>query len=993
MIEPATAAHPAAADRTWTAAYDGAGRPTVLTAPGGVTRNRTYDALGRLVRETGSGAPTAERSVRYDAVGRTTGVSAPGGTNTYTYNARGLVLSATGPSGDATFEYDEQGRLSSRADAAGTTSFAYAAGRLASVRDGVTGGSIGFGYDATGRLGTLDYGAGRVREFGYDDLGREVSDVTKNASGATVASTAYTYDPNNRLTKKVTAGTAGADEQTYAYDHLGRTTSWTSNGTTTGYAWDASGNRIRDGAKAATYDERNRVLSDGDYTYAYAARGTLASRTSSGYQENFSFDAFDRLVQVGSTSYACDGLDRPVSRGARQFKYAGAEVDAVSDGAATYGRGLAGELLSLAQGADKRLLLSDKHGDVVGGFDPATGLTSLPDSTAYDPWGNKTASAGTRRDVGFQGDWTDPDTGRVNMGARWYDPTTGTFSSRDPVTRGGPGSAGFNRYVYGVGSPLNGFDPDGHGWFSDAVSWVGDNLSTVGHTALDVAGLVPGLGEVADGINGVWYLAEGNYVDAGLSFAGMVPFGGWGATAAKWGNRGYDAARGADNVPTARTPDAPNGRAPDYSAPRNVRGPDGVPTKKGNGVPSSTKAVPDPRKPAAEAAARRAAAARAAYQAAVARTAAAKAAVARAVKNNPLPTLQAALKPRIANANHIVSAVPNAPARVVQASVSNVQDLNKVYETIKTAMLGTGAEVIKEAAEEQVSEVIATSGLPFAEDLMSLAGRGKKTSGNRGKQAKQEAGSGAACRVSFDSNSFSGETPVLLADGTRKPIADVVVGDTVLATDPTTGETGARTVTDTRSHRAERLLHEITVDDGGTLVATDEHPFWVESLRKWVHAEDLEPGYTFETADHRPATVTGTRAFSPDRRVHNLTVDGLHTYYVGVGAAAVLTHNEENACRATKSTPAGRLTAPQQRDLANWLGLSEEKNAKSSGQPVFTDPKKKWFYSFDVDGHNGGVFKRAKSPKNLVSKEKREGTYGLIREDGESPWELKRVGD
>ncbi|MFD7659601.1 hypothetical protein ACFV4N_36985, partial [Actinosynnema sp. NPDC059797] len=37
----------------------------------------------------------------------------------------------------------------------------------------------------------------------------------------------------------------------------------------------------------------------------------------------------------------------------------------------------------------------------------------------------------------------------------------------------------------------------------------------------------------------------------------------------------------------------------------------------------------------------------------------------------------------------------------------------------------------------------------------------------------------------------------------------------------------------------------------------------------------------------------GTRALSPDRLVHNLTVDGLHTYYVGVGATAVLTHNDD----------------------------------------------------------------------------------------------------
>lgn len=900
VIEPSTAAHPAEADRKWTASYDGNGRPTVLTAPGGVSRTRTYDALGRLTKETGAGASvsTVDREVSYDAVGRTKTISAPGGVNTYGYNNRGLLTSANGPSGDATFDYDEAGRLKSRTDASGNALFNYDKGRLSSVQDGVTGGLVAYGYNTAGLLETMNYGGGRVRTFSYDNLGRESSDVIKNAAAAVVSSIGYEYDLVDRLTKKTTAGTAGAGEQTYTYDDLGRTKTWTSGGNTVSYAWDKSGNRVQNGTKTAVYDERNRVTSDGDYTYTYTARGTRASRTSSGFEEKFDFDAFDRLIKVGNATYAYDGLDRPTSRGSKQFKYAGPSMDAVSDTDSTYGRGVFGELLSLGSGADKRLLVSDKHGDVVAGLDATT--ADVRDSVSYDPWGKPTATSGTKRNVGFQGDWTDPDSGHVNMGARWYEPSSGSFTSRDSVTQGGPGSAGFNRYVYGVGSPLNGFDPDGHGWFSDALSWVGDNISTIGHTALDVAGLVPGLGEIADGINAVWYLAEGNYTDAALSAAGMIPFGGWGATAAKWGNRGYDAMRGADNVPTPRTPDAPHPRRPD--GPGAGKGPDGMPLKKGD-APSAGKGLPDPRKLAAEAAARKAAAARAAYQAAVKRTAAAKSAVARAVKSNPIPTLKAALKPRIANAKNIISAMPNAPARIVQTAVTNVQDLNKVYETIKTAMLGVGKEVVKEAAQAQVAETLATMGVPYAEDILDIAGGGKKRKrpGDKGKEAKQDASGGASCPirppVTADSNSFAASTPVLMADGSRKAIASVQIGDSVVATDPTTKQTTTKTVTDVRSHKADSKLYKIWVADKsgvGSMVATDEHPFWVDSLQKWVNAEDLKPGYRFLTADNRSATVVLTLPFTDhDRRVYNLTVDGLHTYYVGAGQADVLTHNYE----------------------------------------------------------------------------------------------------
>ncbi len=48
VIEPSTTAHPAAADRTWTASYDAAGNAVSLLSPGGVQRTRTFDAAGRL---------------------------------------------------------------------------------------------------------------------------------------------------------------------------------------------------------------------------------------------------------------------------------------------------------------------------------------------------------------------------------------------------------------------------------------------------------------------------------------------------------------------------------------------------------------------------------------------------------------------------------------------------------------------------------------------------------------------------------------------------------------------------------------------------------------------------------------------------------------------------------------------------------------------------------------------------------------------------------
>ena len=54
-----------------------------------------------------------------------------------------------------------------------------------------------------------------------------------------------------------------------------------------------------------------------------------------------------------------------------------------------------------------------------------------------------------------------------------------------------------------------------------------------GHAALDMGGMVPGIGEVADLTNAGWYLSEGHTLDAGISMAGTIPLGGMAAVAGR----------------------------------------------------------------------------------------------------------------------------------------------------------------------------------------------------------------------------------------------------------------------------------------------------------------------------------------------------------------------------------------------------------------------------------------------------------------------------
>jgi RHS repeat-associated protein len=102
--------------------------------------------------------------------------------------------------------------------------------------------------------------------------------------------------------------------------------------------------------------------------------------------------------------------------------------------------------------------------------------------------------------------------GAGRQGFRNYDPGLNRFLTRDmyggalanmalsmdPFTS--------NRYAFAGGNPISFVELDGHLF---GMSW-----SDIGHAALDVAGLVPVIGEAADVANGLWYMAEGNYVDA-----------------------------------------------------------------------------------------------------------------------------------------------------------------------------------------------------------------------------------------------------------------------------------------------------------------------------------------------------------------------------------------------------------------------------------------------------------------------------------------------
>ncbi|WP_285780842.1 polymorphic toxin-type HINT domain-containing protein, partial [Microtetraspora sp. NBRC 13810] len=191
-------------------------------------------------------------------------------------------------------------------------------------------------------------------------------------------------------------------------------------------------------------------------------------------------------------------------------------------------------------------------------------------------------------------------------------------------------------------------------------------------------------------------------------------------------------------------------------------------------------------------------------------------------------------------------------------------------------------------------------------------------------------------------NSFVPGTPVLMADGTSKPIEDVKVGDHVLATDPETGVTGPRPVTTLITGDGTKNLVKLTIDIDGTrgaatdfITATDEHPFWIPALREWLPAGQLQPGMWLQTSAGTHVQLTAVKKWTTTQRVHNLTVDDIHTYYVLAGATPVLVHNcgtdpsavhlnlKYKAGWSTDQRPSGRKGRPSGQSRSRWKSCKD----------------------------------------------------------------------
>lgn len=127
------------------------------------------------------------------------------------------------------------------------------------------------------------------------------------------------------------------------------------------------------------------------------------------------------------------------------------------------------------------------HHDQLGSTRLVTDGSGATTATfTYDAYGTSTSTSGSvSTPLGYAGQYTDSETGFQYLRARYYDPTTGQFMTRDPL-------AAMTRSAYGYvyGNPLNGVDPAGlWGWnpIDDAAQAWDDTDGKVVHAVSEGA--------------------------------------------------------------------------------------------------------------------------------------------------------------------------------------------------------------------------------------------------------------------------------------------------------------------------------------------------------------------------------------------------------------------------------------------------------------------------------------------------------------------------
>ena len=468
--------------------YDNMGRVRSKTA-NGVQTSYQYDIFGRVYQElspksfkgyfyegisqyakeqlVGINHQTMYSSTQYeyDAEMRIAQVKESGNlTATYTYDANGNKVSETLANGVvSTYSYNECNKVTKLVTKSGNSdisSYEYSyyldGSDACKVRnENGTIETTSYDYDGLKRLTRESISNGKTADtysYEYDDYGNRSKMV---ANGSEEYETVYDYTVNGKYTallqKEIktveeTSNATISDGLAISPTDLITSTAADAKTEETAYSYDANGNQITKTAESKTetntYDGLNQLIgfTDGETTasYKYNADGLRTSKTVDGKTINHIWDGNKQIVvdMDDSDWYSAEVYVRGTNLLAKFSKQSGNVK------------------------TDYQYYTQNAHGDVVNLTD-STGTVAK--SYKYDAFGvEQNIDDSDSNAFRYCGEYYDAETGTIYLRARYYNPSTGRFISRDSYAGNTGAPLSLNLYTYCQNNPIIAIDPSGH---------------------------------------------------------------------------------------------------------------------------------------------------------------------------------------------------------------------------------------------------------------------------------------------------------------------------------------------------------------------------------------------------------------------------------------------------------------------------------------------------------------------------------------------------
>ncbi len=496
---------------------------TSTDANGNVTTN-TYDALNRVISSKTVNPDDSSKNVSktyiYDNMGRLTSASSNGYTTAYEYDSLGRKYSEAEYSSHYSvfrgFFYEGVSQYVSREITGQYNLLSYSLKsyeydsemRISKVKE--SGKEIAsYNYDANGNKKSETLGNGVVSTYTYNNANR-ITKLENKSGNMTISSYEYSYYLDGSDSCKVRSENGIIETREYKYDSLKRlvkesVTTGNSKDTYT-YEYDDYGNRSKmtaDGSEnyvteynynnaqgkytallqkeIKTVQDENNALNNNSNVkqtvYTYDANGNQITKTADGKTETNTYDGLNQLIgftdgeTTASYKYNVSGLRiekvvngqriNHVWDGSKQIVADIVEGDTYNANCYVRGTSLSAKY-KFVNGAKSEYTyyIQNAHGDVVNLTNTDGEVTK---KYTYDAFGvEKNIDENDTNTFRYCGEYFDVETGTIYLRARYYNPTTGRFISRDS-NPGKPGEPlSLNLYTYCHNNPINFIDSNGH---------------------------------------------------------------------------------------------------------------------------------------------------------------------------------------------------------------------------------------------------------------------------------------------------------------------------------------------------------------------------------------------------------------------------------------------------------------------------------------------------------------------------------------------------